>query len=89
MEFDDPTVYHVRDVTDDMPDDEKREIYNVAVFPKSNLYDLIAGLPPDKDFSNAKPSNQVNANTFAAYLEPYFRPLTEEDISWLRERVSD
>ncbi|KAJ6119328.1 hypothetical protein N7523_003608 [Penicillium sp. IBT 18751x] len=86
LKFDDPTVYHIRDVTPDMPDDEKKEIYSVAHFPKSDLAHMMAGVPPDKDFSNAKPSNQVSANTFLAYIEPYVRPLTEEDIAWLRER---
>ena len=88
LTFDDPTVYHVRDVTDDMDDEEKKEIYSVASFPHSDLRHLIAGTIPDKDFSNAKPSNQTNANTFATYLEPYFRPLADEDLTWLRERVS-
>jgi transcriptional adapter 3 len=88
LEFDDPTIYHVREVVDGMTDEEKREIYCVASFPKSDLRDLIAGTPPDKDFSNARPSNQVNANTFATYLEPYFRPLTDEDMAFLKERVS-
>jgi transcriptional adapter 3 len=86
LKFDDPTVYHIRDVTPDMPDEEKKEIYSVARFPKSDLAHMMAGVPPDKDFSNAKPSNQVSANTFQAYIEPYVRPLTEEDIAWLRER---
>ena len=71
-----------------MTDEEKKEIYGVSSFPHDDLSDLIAGVPPDKDFSNAKPSNQVNANTFAAYLEPYLRPLTEEDMAFLKERVS-
>lgn len=88
LEFDDPTVYHVRDITPDMGDDQKREIYCVSTFPHSDLGDLIAGNPPDKDFSNAKPSNQVNANTFATYIEPFFRPLTDEDMAFLKERVS-
>ncbi|CAF9918384.1 MAG: Transcriptional regulator [Heterodermia speciosa] len=84
--FDDPTVYHIREVTDDMTEDEKKKIYCVNSFPKSDLSHLIAGTLPDKDFSNAKPTNQVNANTFAAYIEPYVRPLTEEDMAWLKER---
>ncbi|MCJ1405791.1 Transcriptional regulator [Xylographa trunciseda] len=84
--FDDPTTYHIREVTPNMTDDEKKEIYCVASFPHDDLSDLIAGTPPDKDFSNAKPSNQVNANTFATYLEPYVRPLTEEDMGFLKER---
>lgn len=84
--FPDPTVYEIREVFDDMTDEEKKEIYSVAVFPHDNLEDLIPGIPPDKDFSNAKPTNQVQANTFATYLEPYFRPYTEEDLAFLRER---
>ncbi|MCJ1300735.1 Transcriptional regulator [Hypocenomyce scalaris] len=84
--FDDPTIYHIRDVRDDMTDDEKKEIYRVAQFPHDDLSNLIAGTPPDKDFSNAKPNNQVNANTFAAYIEPYLRPLAEEDMGFLKER---
>ncbi|KAL9030935.1 MAG: hypothetical protein Q9196_000982 [Gyalolechia fulgens] len=86
--FDDPTIYHIREVTDDMTDQEKAEIYSVAQFPHSDLSHLIAGTIPDKDFSNAKPSNQVNANTFQAYIDPYLRPLTEEDMAFLKERVS-
>lgn len=86
--FDDPTIYHIREVTDDMTEEEKCEIYGVKSFPKSDLSDLIAGKPADKDYSNAKPTNQVNANTFIQYVEPYLRPLTEEDMAWLKERVS-
>jgi transcriptional adapter 3 len=88
LKFDDPTIYNIRDVLPDMTDDEKKEIYSVAVFPKTDLAHMAAGVAPDKDFSNAKPSNQVSANTFLTYIEPYVRPLTEEDIAWLRERVS-
>jgi transcriptional adapter 3 len=84
--YPDPTIYEIRQVTDDMTDEEKREIYSVAVFPRDSLDDLIPGIPPDKDFSNAKPTNQVQANTFATYIEPYFRPYTEEDLAFLRER---
>ncbi|KAL8641385.1 MAG: hypothetical protein Q9228_001798 [Teloschistes exilis] len=84
--FNDPTIYHIRPVTDEMTDEEKAEIYSVAKFPKNDVSHLIAGQPPDKDFSNTKPSNQVNANTFQAYIEPYLRPLTEEDMAFLKER---
>ncbi|KAJ9191726.1 hypothetical protein DTO166G4_2990 [Paecilomyces variotii] len=86
LKFDDPTIYHIRDVTPGMSDEEKKEIYCVARFPQSDLSHLMAGTPPDKDFSNAKPSNQVSANTFATYIEPYVRPLTEEDIAFLKEK---
>ncbi|KAL8814752.1 MAG: hypothetical protein Q9223_006051 [Gallowayella weberi] len=85
--FDDPTTYHIRPVTDDMTYGEKAEIFSVSQFPESDLSHLIAGTIPDKDFSNAKPTNQVNANTFQAYIEPYLRPLTEEDMAFLKERA--
>jgi hypothetical protein len=85
----DPVTYHIREVTPGMTDEEKKEIYSVAAFPTKDLRDQIAGTPPDKDFSNAKPTNQVAANTFLSYVEPYVRPLTEEDIAFLRERVSE
>lgn len=86
--FDDPTVYHIREVTPNMADEEKKEIYCVAKFPHDDLSHLIAGTPPDKDFSNAKPTNQVNANTFLASIDPFLRPINEEDMAFLRERVS-
>lgn len=84
--FPDPTIYEVLQITDDMDNETKKQIYSVEVWPESDLSDLIPGFPPDKDFSIAKPTNQVQANTFATYLEPYFRPFTEEDLAFLRER---
>ncbi|KAH8166286.1 hypothetical protein CIB48_g1961 [Xylaria polymorpha] len=65
---------------------ELRELYSVAVFPKTDLAEQIAGDPPDKDFSNAKPTNQISFSTFSTYVEPYFRPFAEEDLTFLRER---
>ncbi|KAK3934059.1 histone acetyltransferase subunit 3-like protein [Diplogelasinospora grovesii] len=84
--FPDPTVYEIRPVKPGMSEEEIKEIYSVAAYPRSDLADLIAGDPPDKDFSNAKPSNQINFSTFNTYIEPYFRPFTEEDLAFLRER---
>ncbi|KAL4949917.1 histone acetyltransferases subunit 3-domain-containing protein [Aspergillus filifer] len=86
LKFDDPTIYHIRDVEPGMTDDEKKEIFSVNVFPESDLRHLMAGTPPDRDFSNAKPTNQVNANTFLQYIEPYVRDLMEEDIAFLKEK---
>ena len=85
----DPVIYHIREVELGMTDDDKKEIYSVTAFPTKDLTDQIAGTPPDKDFSNAKPSNQVNFHTFVGYIDPYTRLLTEEDIAFLRERVSN
>jgi transcriptional adapter 3 len=84
--FDDPTIYHIRDVTPDMSIEERKQIYCVTEFPPTDLRDRIAGLPPTKDFSNAKPATQVNAGVFANYVEPFIRPLTEEDVAFLKER---
>ncbi|OJJ47780.1 hypothetical protein ASPZODRAFT_158669 [Penicilliopsis zonata CBS 506.65] len=86
LKFDDPTIYHIRDITPDMSDDHKRQIYSVARFPRSDLKHMMAGVLPDKDFSNAKPTNQVNANTFLTYIDPFVRPLMEEDIAFLKEK---
>lgn len=85
--FNDPTIYHIRDITEETPEDLKKEILGVARYPKSELQDLTPGTPPDRDFSNPKPQTQVNAGVFANYVEPYVRPLTEEDMSFLKERV--
>lgn len=84
--FPDPTIYEIRTVTKDMSDEMKKEIFSVAVFPKKNLDDMIPGPTPNVDYSNAKPSNQVQFNTFSTYIDPYFRPFTEEDLAFLRER---
>lgn len=85
-EFDDPIVYHIRDIYDEMSYDEKKEILNVASWPDNDLRELTAGDPPDMDFSNAKPANQINFSTFQTYVEPYIRPFTEEDVAFLKER---
>jgi transcriptional adapter 3 len=87
LKFDDPTIYHIREVTPNMTDEEKKEIYSVNVFPSSDLRHLMAGTPPDRDFSNAKPTNQVNNNTFLVWVDPYVRPMMEEDIAFLKEKV--
>ena len=86
LRFPDPTVYEIREIVEGMSEEEKKEIFGVTVYPQDDLSHLIAGTPPDKDFSNTKPTNQVNPNTFAAYIEPYLRPLNEEDMNFLRDR---
>ncbi|ANB13069.1 histone acetyltransferase NGG1 [Sugiyamaella lignohabitans] len=63
-----------------------RKKYGVASFPESNLKDLLPGEIPDEDFTRAKPANQVQFSTFATFIEPFFRPLTEEDISFLKHK---
>ena len=82
----DPTIYHIEDVPYGMSDAERKRIYSVTAYPTVDLSDQVAGQPPDKDFSNAKPTNQVAATTFLTFAEPFLRPLTEEDVAFLRER---
>ncbi len=84
--FPDPTVYEVLPIMPGMSEEEIKEIYSVANYPHNDLSRMIAGDPPDKDFSNAKPSNQINFSTFSTYVDPYFRSFTEEDLAFLRER---
>ncbi|TKA78650.1 hypothetical protein B0A49_01421 [Cryomyces minteri] len=84
--FPDDTVYHIRELTPDMTEEEKKAILCVSHYPQSDLHDLMPGTPPDRDFSNGKVPNQVNFEAFSKYLEPYIRPLTEEDIAFLKER---
>ena len=85
--FDDPTIYHIRDWTDDDDEELKKEIFGVSHYPHSNLHKYTCGTPPDRNLENAKPQNQVTANQFATYLEAFTRPLTEEDLAFLEERV--
>lgn len=84
--FPDPTIYEIRAVDKDTPVPLRKEIYSVAVYPQNDLADLIAGDPPNKDYSIAKPQNQISFSTFSTYLEPYFRHFSEEDLTFLRER---
>ena len=84
--FDDPTIYHIRDINDSLSEELKKEILGVVEYPHDDLHDKTPGTPPDRDFSNAKPSNQVSAQHFVNYLEQYVRPLAPEDIAFLEER---
>lgn len=84
--FDDPTVYEITKVHAGMSDAEIKMHAAVASFPRSDLCHLTAGSPPDRDFVQSKPTNQVQATTFATHTEGYLRPFTEEDEAWLRER---
>lgn len=86
-QYNDPTVYGLRDITPDMSEREKKEILCVADYPHDDLYDQGPGTPIDDDYSNAKPTNQVTFSTFISYVDPYVRQLTEEDVAFLKERT--
>jgi hypothetical protein len=60
----------------------------VAAYPTVDLSKDLPGIPPTDDFSKTKaPPNQVNHETFIKAIEPYFRPFTEDDLTFLRQRV--
>jgi hypothetical protein len=83
---DDRTEFELASVTADMSYGEKAKAFAVARFPEDDLSKLIPGDPPDANFSEGKPSDQVDFETFKAYIEPYFRPFGEEDLAFLNER---
>lgn len=84
--FDDPTVYEITKVRPGMSDAEIKVCAAVSSFPRSNLHHLTAGSPPDRDFVQSKPTNQVQASTFATSIDPYFRPLVEDDAAFVNQK---
>lgn len=61
--------------------------FGVASYPENDLKDLLPGEIPDIDFSkNKAPSNQVQFTTYQSYIESYFRPFTNEDITFANEK---
>ncbi|GAO46772.1 hypothetical protein SAICODRAFT_16897 [Saitoella complicata NRRL Y-17804] len=67
---------------------ERSKLLGVASYPILDQSQFLPGAAPNEDFSTRpqKPPNQVNIGTYYTYLEPYFRPFTEEDLGFLRER---
>lgn len=61
--------------------------FGVASYPERDLQDMLPGEIPNIDFSkNKPPSNQVQFTTFQTYIESFFRPFSNEDISFLNEK---
>lgn len=79
-------MYEIPPSTDGWSYEAKARAFSVTRFPTVDLTPLGPGDPPDEDFSKAKPSNQVAMNTFNTYIDAYFRPFSEEDLGFLRER---
>lgn len=84
--FSDPTVYEIREIHDGLSEASRKEILGVSEYPPDDLHDLTPGTPPDRDFSAGKVGNQVTWQQYANYLDPYVRPLTQEDLAFLDER---
>ncbi|PRT56113.1 Chromatin-remodeling complexes subunit NGG1 [Wickerhamiella sorbophila] len=68
-------------------DDDLKAKYGVASYPAQDLSPFLPGPIPDEDYTRAKPPNQVQGTTFAAFLEPYFRLFNEEDLAFLQQRT--
>ncbi|CAI4218629.1 unnamed protein product [Parascedosporium putredinis] len=64
-------------------DDESRPPR--PMLPQSNTFGDDPSTFPDPTV--AKPANQISFSTFSTYTEPYFRPFSEEDLAFLRERA--
>ena len=69
------------------PSSEIKKRLGVSQFPTTDLLKELPGIPPTEDFSKAKAQNQVSHDTFMKTIEPYFRPFTEDDLTFLRQRV--
>lgn len=86
----DDVRYQVPPITPDMTKEEGLEIASVASMPwpvgRDTLLRYAPVEPPHDDFSGGKPSSQVQASTWQTWVEPYLRPLIEEDMALLRDR---
>jgi transcriptional adapter 3 len=72
---------------DRTPDVQIKRRLSVSAYPTNDLTKELPGVPPTEDFSKAKAQNQVSHETFIKTIEPYFRPFTEDDLTFLRQQV--
>lgn len=72
--------------SDDEEEAAIKKKLGVVSFPTHDLLEFLPGSLPEGDFTRVKPPNQIQLSTFASFLEPYFRPWTEEDLSFLQQR---
>ena len=70
------------------PDGQIKRLLGVSTYPVNDLSKDLPGIPPTDDFSKAKAQNQVSHDTFMKTIEPYFRPFTEDDLTFLRQQVA-
>ncbi|CCJ29610.1 unnamed protein product [Pneumocystis jirovecii] len=73
-------ILHISD-----PEELKQRL-GVSYFPTVDLSDKLPGDPVNEDFSKIKAPIQVSISTYYAYLEPFYRPFSEEDIAFLKEK---
>lgn len=72
----------------DSPGDveEMKRRLGVAAYPTVDLTPLLPGKPSEDDYTKGKVPNQIAITTFYTSIEPHFRPFTEEDLGWLRDK---
>jgi len=80
------SVFTESDQEDEDEEAHKRRL-GVVSYPKEDLSTLTAGPVPLDDFTRSKPSNQVQFSTYATFLEPYFRPFSDEDMQFLEQPI--
>ena len=68
------------------PEDIER-LLGVSQYPTTDLSKDLPGIPPTDDFSKVKVQNQTSYDTWLKSIEPYFRPFTEDDLTFLRQQV--
>jgi transcriptional adapter 3 len=59
----------------------------VSQYPTIDLSKELPGIPPTDDFSKVKVQNQTSYDTWLKTIEPYFRPFSEDDLTFLRQQV--
>lgn len=72
--------------SDDEEEAALKKRLGVVSFPTKDLSEFLPGPLPEGDFTRGKPPNQVQLSTFSSFLEPYFRPWSEEDLGFLQQR---
>ncbi|KAG5438914.1 hypothetical protein PCANB_002244 [Pneumocystis canis] len=77
-------VYNeILDISD--PQELKRHL-GVSYFPTVDLSDKLPGAAVNDDFSKVKAPIQVSISTYYASLDPFYRPFSEEDLVFLKEK---
>lgn len=67
-------------------DDYLKQKYAVASYPTTDLKDQLPGPIPDGDFTNPKPTNQIQFTTFLSSIDNFFKEFTNDDINFLNEK---
>lgn len=84
----DPTEYEIRKVPPDATVEEKKNCYNVAEFPGSDLSEYLPAPLPNKDLSRSRPQTQAPLNILMNHIDPYVRKMDDTNLQFLTDKVS-